>query len=189
MIFLRFMMSAAVVILGLSFVSHSALAQEPTKILVKFAVINMEKIRREASAVTDINEQIKNFRIAFQADVKKEEDELRAANEELARQRAILSTEAFAEERRKFEQRLAAVQRSVQKRKQELDKAQTGALIKVRETLHKIVLELANEESLTLIFRKNQTVLVAKPLEITDEVMARLNKALPTVKVEKPGQP
>lgn len=137
----------------------------------------------------DINVQIKNFRNAFQADVKKEEDELRAANEELARQRAILSTEAFAEERRKFEQRLGAVQRSVQKRKQDLDKAQTVALIKVREVLHKIVLELANEQGLTLIFRKNQTVLVAKPLEITDEIMARLNKALPAIKVEKPGQP
>lgn len=187
--YLRLIASAVIVILGLSIVGPGALAQEPTKVLIKFAVINMEKIRREASAVTDINTQIKNFRIAFQADVKKEEDELRAANEELARQRAILSTEAFAEERRKFEQRLAAVQRSVQKRKQELDQAQTGALIKVREALHKIVLEFANEEGLTLIFRKNQTVLVAKPLEITDEIMMRLNKALPAVKVEKPGQP
>jgi hypothetical protein len=32
-------------------------------------------------------------------------------------------------------------------------------------------------------------VLVAKPLEITDEIMARLNKALPKIKVAQPGQP
>jgi outer membrane protein len=187
--FMRAAVAVVIFTFGVSILVPDVSAQEAKKVLVKFAVINMEKIRRKAAAVQDINAQIKVYRSAFQADVKKEEEELREANEELSRQRAILSTEAFTEERRKFEQKVAAVQRSVQKRKQELDKIQTGSLVKVREALHKIVLEYSNEESLTLIFRKNQMVLVAKPLEITDEIMARLNKALPKIKVAQPGQP
>jgi outer membrane protein len=187
--FLRSVITVVVITLFLSALNPGVYAQEEKKFLVKFAVINMEKIRRRADSVQDINAQIKTYRTAFQVDVKKEEDELRAANEELTRQRTILSAEAFAEKRREFEKNLAAVQRSVQKRKQDLDKAKTEALVKVREALHKIVLEYSNERGLTLIFRKNQTVLVAKPLEITDEIMGRLNKALPKIKVAQPGQP
>lgn len=163
-------------------------AQEPTKIFVKIAVIDMQRIRRTAAVVKDIGIQIKAYRTAFQTDVRKEEKELRTANQELARQRTILAPEAFAAERRKFEEKLAAVQRSVQQRKQELDKVQGGVLQTVREALHGIILNFANENGLTLIFAKKQTILVAKPLEITDEILARLDKKLPQLKVAAPGQ-
>ena len=38
------------------------------------------------------------------------------------------------------------------------------------------------------IFRKKVTVLVAKPLEITKEVLLLLDKKLPKVKVAEPGR-
>ena len=49
--------------------------------------------------------------------------ELRANDQELVRQRSVLSAEAFSLKRREFEAKVAQVQREVQDRKRELDKA------------------------------------------------------------------
>jgi Skp family chaperone for outer membrane proteins len=167
------------------------MAQEPAKvgtIRVKMAVIDINAVRRNAAAVKDIRAQVEVFRAAFQAEIKKEEEELRTANQELGRQRTILSPEAFTEVRRKFEQRLAGVQRKVQKRKQDLDKALNYAMFEVQKSLNKIIVEVAKEHNLTLVLRKEQTVLVANPLNMTDTVLRRLDEELPTVKVSDPGR-
>lgn len=169
----------------------SGMAQDTERvgtIRVKLAVIDMNEVRRNAIAVKDIRVQVEKFRAQFQAEVTKEEEELRTANQELGRQRAILSPEAFADERRKFEQRLAGVQRKVQQRKQNLDKTLNDAMFIVQKSLNKIVVDIAKENNLTLVLRKEQTVLVATPLNITGIVLQRLDQAMPTVKVSEPGK-
>ena len=155
---------------------------------INLAIIDIDAIRLHAAVVKDIRSQIVEFRKIFQAIIQKEEEALRNANQELARKRAILSPEAFAEERRKFEERLAEVQRMVQTRKQDLDKAQGDAMSKVEGILNGIVLEMAKEKGLDLILRKNQTVLGAKSLHVTKEVLERLDKKLPSLKLVGLGE-
>ena len=155
--------------------------------LLNMAVIDTEVIRRNSAAFKDIRAQIGKYRTAIQADIQKEEAELRSANEELARKRAILSPETFAEERRQFEERLVKVQRAVQKRKMDLDRVGAEAVRKVEVVLNKIITDVASERSLGLILRRRQTVLVAKDLDITPGVLKRLDTALPSLKVSDPG--
>lgn len=155
--------------------------------LLNMAVIDTEVIRRNSMAFKDIGAQIAKYRKAIQADIQKDEEALRSANEELARKRAILAPETFAEERRQFEERLLQVQRTVQKRKKGLERVGFEALKKVEAVLNKIITEVAKEQSLGLILRKNQTVLVAKELDITPHVLKRLDTALPALKVSDPG--
>ncbi len=155
--------------------------------LLNMAVIDTEVIRRNSRAFKDIRAQIAKYRKAIQADIQKEEEALRSANEELARKRAILAPETFAEERRRFEERLVQVQRTVQKRKKDLERVGVEAVKKVEAVLNKIVTEVANEQSLGLILRKDRTVLVAKELDITPHVLKRLDTALPSLKVSDPG--
>lgn len=169
-----------------------AAAQQPKSAkdvitLLNMAVIDTDVIRRNSTAFKDIRAQIAKYRKAIRADIQKDEEVLRSANEELARKRAILAPETFAEERRKFEERLVQVQRTVQKRKEGLKRVGLEALKKVEAVLNKIVTEVSNEQSLGLILRKNQTVLVAKELDITPHVLKRLNTALPSLKVSDPG--
>ena len=98
-----------------------------------------------------------------------------------------MSPDAFAEERRTFEKRVVELQRAVQGRKRGLDRALNDAMFKVQKALNKVVVELAQEYGFTLVLRKDQTVLVAKPLEITSLVLQRLNEQLPSVEVSEPG--
>ena len=57
----------------------------------------------------------------------------------IVKKRAILSPEAFAKQRREFEQRVIGVQKLVQKRKRQLDQAQVDAMFKVEGQLNKII--------------------------------------------------
>ena len=176
----------------LSSLTGPAAAQQPEAgqdviTLLNMAVIDTEVIRRNSRAFKDIGAQIVKYRKAIQADIQKDEEALRSANEELARKRAILAPETFAEERRQFEERLVQVQRTVQKRKKGLERVGLEAVKKVEAVLNKIITEVSKELSLGLILRKSQTVLVAKELDITPNVLKRLDTALPTLKVSDPG--
>lgn len=150
------------------------------------AVINVELILRNAKSVKVIREQINKYRKTFQEEIQKEEEALRNANQELARQRSLLSAEAFAGKRRDFEKRVASVQRLVQERKLNLDRAQGQAMGKVQDILNTIITKLSQERGISLILRREQTILAVKELEITDVVLERLDKELPTVKVSDP---
>jgi Skp family chaperone for outer membrane proteins len=155
---------------------------------LRVGIIDINAIQRDALAAKDIRDQINRYRQSFQAEIQKEEEELRNANQELARQRTLVSPDAFAAERKKFEERLAEVGRLVEQRKQELERSHGESLLAINKALQEVVIEVANEGSLTLVLRRDQTVLAAKAMEITDEVLERLNKKMPSFKVPVPGK-
>ncbi|MEK7245746.1 MAG: OmpH family outer membrane protein [Pseudomonadota bacterium] len=172
-------------------VSTPARAQQPQQptdpIPLKVGVIDIEQIRRDSTAVKDARNQIATFHNVVQAEIQKEENELREANQELARQRTILAPEAFNEERRKFEARLVEVQRKVQERRQELDDIQNDVMRRMNESVAEVVVEIAQEQAFTLILRLDQSVFAAQPLLITQIVLDRLNKKLPSIKIAEPA--
>ena len=153
---------------------------------LKIAIIDINAIQSKAAVVRDIGLQLQKYRKAFQEEIQKEEVALRTANQELSRQRTILSPEAYAEERRKFNKRLEDVQRTVQKRKSSLANVQRQSMAKVQTELNKIINALANERKLTLILRRHQTVLAAQTLVITQVILERINKQITTLKVPDP---
>jgi len=182
--------AAAFVIATVAYNPHAnaQAAKTPTEtgLGTQIAVLDLDAIRRDALAVKDIRAQIVEFQKSFRTDIQKEEEALRAANQELAKKRSILAPEAFAEERRKFEQKVVAVQRLVQERKRGLDKAQSDAMLNVEVLLNKIIGEIATSRKLGLVLRRQQTILASRSLEITGDVLKQLNQRLPKVKVKKP---
>lgn len=155
-------------------------------IAIKVAVIDIERVRRSAAAMKSIQTQVGSYVSAYRAETEKEEQEIRSTQEELARKRAGLSPEALSEEKRRLEERLASAQGRVQQRRQSLDRVTSAAMQQVQETLAKIVAEIAAERQLVLILRKDDVVYFANELEITDEVLGRLDQRLPTVRIQDP---
>ena len=152
------------------------------------AILDLDAIRRQSVAVNDIRTQINNYRKGFQADIQKEEDALRTANQELAKKRTILSPEAFAKERRQFEQKVVEVQKLVQRRKFDLDQAQAQAMVVVEKKLNGIIANVAQARGVSVVLRRNQTILVARSLDITEIVLKQLNDELKKVAVAQPGK-
>ena len=178
----------SIALLAVPFSSFQAAAQAPENsgVLVKLAIIDVQAILRNATAVKSVRAQIDKYRGAFQGEIEKEEKEIVTANQELSRQRAILAPEAYNDERRKFESRVVDAQRLVQQRKQVLNEVLNQAMGEVQKALNDVITELAKEHNFTLFFRKDQTILVTRELEITHIVLERLNLKLPDVTVRDP---
>lgn len=172
---------AAVVVAALFALPVAARAAD-----LHIAILDVERVRRTASAVKAIHSQLGSHVDAYRAETQKEEQEIRSAQEELARKRTVLSPEAYAEERRKLEEQLVGAQGRVQERRQALERVNAAAMQQVQGVLESIVSEIASEQNLTLILRKDQVVFLSPDLEITDQVLQRLDQQLPTVRVGDP---
>jgi outer membrane protein len=151
------------------------------------AIIDVQRLQRDAAASKSIKAQLEKQFAVHQQEITKQENELRSAEQELSRQRTLISPEAFAERRRQFETKVANLQRDVQNRKRELDKSELAAQRTVEQALADIVQQLVTERKLTLVLSKNQTIFAAPEFDMTEEVMKRLNAKLPSVKVPPPG--
>ncbi len=154
---------------------------------LRLAVLDVERVRRSAAAVKMIRAQLGNYLDVYRSDTEKEEQEIRTAQDELTRKRAILSPEGYAEERQKLETRLTEAQDRVQRRRQALERVNMEAMEQVKQALENIVAEIAAERELALILRKDQLVFTAPALDVTDEVLRRLDTRLPSVRISDPG--
>jgi outer membrane protein len=152
------------------------------------AVIDYQRVMREAKAAQSIRNQVEARRIRYQEEIAAQEQRLLEADRELARQRGILEADAFAELRKMFEEDVAKVQRFVQERRQQLDDVSAMAMGEVREAVIQVVGELAEQRGFNLVLPSAGVLLFSPQIEITDEVLDRLDAQLPDVRVpERPN--
>ena len=173
---------------GLALILWTALqtvphAQEPESPV--FAIIDIQKVLRESVAVKALSKRIDDKKTAYQAELREQERVLREEDQELSRQRTILSAEAYAKKRGELEQKVATLQREVQERKRGLDKEFGRGMAKVQNVLATVAKEIAEERGLDLILSKASVVLVKSKFEVTEEAVQRLNARLP----ELPSEP
>lgn len=149
-------------------------------------VIDTGKIMAEARAMNSIRDQIDQIRSNYQAEIKREEDELRRADQEMAQQRQVLSPEAFNQRRQDLQQRASALQVKARTRRTQLDQALRDAVQVVRNRLLKIVEAVAQRHGANVVVQKSDLVYADDRMEFTDEVLAQLDAELSTVTVETP---
>ncbi len=170
----------------ISYQTHAQTNSDKSSAQVNIAVLNLENIRRNATVIQGIHKQISELENEIKQGLNKEEETLRIANQDLAKKRAILAPDAYAQERKIFEQSVLKVQRMVQMKKQLLNRAKRAALAKVEKILNKLVADLAAERGLLLVLRTDQTVLASRKLDITKIILKQLNSKLSELKVEIP---
>lgn len=154
--------------------------------LERVGVVDVQKILRDASATRAIRPQLDKLKNTYQSQFKKEEDELRAADQDLERQRAILSPEAFNEKRNEFQKRANELQRKVQDARQLLDESLGNAMGVVQDRLRDVLVQVRDEHKLQLILFRSAVIAMEPRFDITDEVLKRLNQKLPSVTVKVP---
>lgn len=153
---------------------------------LRVAILDLSRILNEAHAVEGLRERVHKSAEDYRLEAKAEEDALRVAQEALQGNPSDLSPDDYSKELRTLQRRLARAQGRVQEQKRSLDAAYQQGVAVVQEVLNRVVAEIAEERGLNLILRKQQVVLVATNLEITDEVLRRLDAQLPSVEGVQP---
>jgi Skp family chaperone for outer membrane proteins len=139
-----------------------------------------------AAVFKDINSQVLKFRGAIQSDVRREEEALRKASDDLKQKRQVLSADAFNLEREKYQDRVAALQARVDRIQKEFARSEQKMLGKVRDTVNQIIEEVSKELNLILILRRRDLIFGHPSLDITKHIIQRLDKRLPKLAVPDP---
>jgi Skp family chaperone for outer membrane proteins len=150
---------------------------------IRIAVIDMQKIMSDSKAVQSIQRQIDRQREQYQSDLQRREQELRKANQTLARERGVLSEDAFRKKRRRLEEQVTELQREIQRSKRQLDRNYSQAMRQVQNRLVQIVRELASQQNIDMVLGKATVVIVRPRLDLTDRALERLNRELSSVDV------
>ena len=145
------------------------------------AIIDMQRILRESIAVQSMQQEIEQRRSRYQAALQKKEEEIRNTDQELLRQRSVLTADVYAKKRQELERQVAGMQREIQRQRRGLDEIFGQGMNQVRRELVEVVKEIATERGADLVLAKANVVLVRPDLEITDEALARLNARLESV--------
>lgn len=172
---------AGVLMLGLGLAAPLAAQQRLPPAVA--AVIDYQRIFKDAKAARAITDQVESRRRIYQEEIAKEEQRLHEADKELARQRTVLTPEAYAERRRDFENQVVEVQRMVQERRRQLDQAKAVALNEVRSAMIEIVGELSDVRGFNLVLPTSGVLLFSPQIDLTNDVLSRLDAKLPNVKV------
>lgn len=182
---LKFPTGVIFMLLALS-AATPAFAEKLPKAIV--AVLDFQLVMRESAAAKDISRQIKVYRQRYRSEIKVQEDALRNEERKLKQQQAILTPQSFEQKRQEFERRVIAVQRGVQDRTRQLDRALNLALNKVQKAMLPIIAKLTDKEGFNVVVDKSQVLFAKKSLDITKTVIGELNKSLPAVKVPEPAK-
>lgn len=176
----------AVLILALGCLAPAAGARAQALPPAKVAVIDYKRVLNTSSAGKDIHRQIESYRKSLQARIKVDEDKLRATEDELRSQRATLSPEEFQKRRRDFENKVIALKRRAQDWMRALQDTYQQAMAELHKPLLPLVREITQRRGYNIVVDNSQVLMVAKGLDLTDEVIARLNKKIPKMQVPKP---
>ncbi|MCR4376593.1 MAG: OmpH family outer membrane protein [Rhodospirillales bacterium] len=149
-------------------------------------IVNIDAIRGQSKAFAAAREKITTYAETSNQALQKEDTALRDANAELNRKRTLLAPEAFAEERKKFEQRVADFQRKTQEQQKAINKLQLDAMGPINEKIVQIISQYAEANNVTLILPSQSVLLRADAYAIDAYVLERLNKELPSVTVSLP---
>lgn len=147
----------------------------------RIAIIDMQRVLREAVAVQELQARVDEDRRAYQESLREREQALRAADRDLNEERGDLSQEEYRIRLRELELEAAAVQRDIQERRGAIDRVFSQGIGQVQEMIVRLVAELAEKDGIDLVLTKSSVVLVAPGLEITDATIAELNERLPEV--------
>jgi len=170
----------AVILLLTYWPAVNAQSAEPAII----AIVEVQTVMRDAKAAQSIQAQVESKRTEYQAEISAEEERLRNFEQELARQRSVLSSDAFATRRREFETDVARVQRIVADRRRELDQAYGSGVRQIQVEISKIIAEIAGERGITIVMPGAQLLFADDRLQISREVLSRLDERMPDLALQ-----
>lgn len=151
---------------------------------IKIAVVDIQQLMGASDAAKSIQSQGKDLRAKYQKQIAKLEENLKKSEAKIIEAGKAKDEEKFIESRKVFQKELGESQKQLAELNQKLDKAIGDALNKLRDEIVSIVGAMATDNSYDLVISRADVVIVAKHIDITAEVMKKLNKKVSTVKVK-----
>ncbi|MFQ5346385.1 MAG: OmpH family outer membrane protein [Rhodothalassiaceae bacterium] len=171
-------------VLGLLF--PAALAQAQSTPVAKILVVDFDRVSRESLVGKDISAQFESNRLSLEQQAREVQQALSQEQSDLEQQRSIISQDAFQERVRAFQQKAQQKQNQLKQLTNQARQSMQQANLEVQRVLRPIVKNLMEEKGANFVLDKALVAQHAGGLDITTEVIERLDQAMPTYKVNLP---
>lgn len=150
----------------------------------RIAIIDVQRIMHESTAAKSARNQMEAIARKEQGGLAEEEKKLRARDQELAQQRALLTPDVFAQRQRDLQADIANLQRRSRDLRQTIDQSYQKTMDQIQLVLLDEVRKLSTEHKVNLVLPRSQIVIAVDDYDLTTPALERLNKRLPSVKLK-----
>ncbi len=160
-----------------------ASAQESPERNIGILVVDMQRIQRDAAAATSVREQSATMRAELEKTIGERAQAISLEEAELAELRERMTASEFRDRVREFEKKVFANRDFAQQESAKLQSVLAQASNRLRREIAPILAQLLREREAKLMLDKNQVILSSDTLDVTDEVLKRLDAAVPTMRL------
>ncbi len=175
-------------VLGMSAVlAQSATGSAPSSLSMevqRIGLADLNGILRAADANVKVRELLDTQRQKFQDEFSLIEAELQQTERDLMSKRELLAPEEYDRQIKAFQERVTQLQQDIQRKRQAIDNAYQKAQSDIRAEAFAIITEIAKDKKLDLVLSHDASLISLPHLNISDEVLTRLNERTKNARIE-----
>jgi Skp family chaperone for outer membrane proteins len=172
--------------IALAGMAAPAVAEAPAQgaIPQTYAFVDMSQVMHKATAAKTVIDELNNRSEKIIADLSKKQQAIVSERDALTKQRGTLSKEEFMPKAKALEEKYDALLKSREESKNQFGQVERKALQDVRKVIGDVIEEVAQQHKYAAVFSRDAVIIGAKDLDITDEVIARMNASGKKVAVD-----
>ena len=150
----------------------------------RIALVDIDGVLRAADANNRVRELLDGQRAKFQEEFRAVEVDLQQSERDLLAKRELMAKDEYDKLVTEFQARVSSVQKEIQYKRQSIDNAYQKALSNIRRLAMEVITKIASERKIDLILNRDSSVIFLPHLNISDEVLTRLNERTKNARIE-----
>ena len=150
----------------------------------RIALVDIGGVLRAADANNRVRELLDGQRAKFQEEFRAIEVDLQQSERDLLAKRELMAKDEYDKLVTEFQTRVSSVQREIQYKRQSIDNAYQKALSDIRGLAIEVITKIASEREIDLILKRDASVIFLPHINISDEVLTRLNERTKNARIE-----
>ena len=147
------------------------------------AIVDLNLILSDSKAAKNATKQFEEIQKSTEDKIVASDKKMLDERNKLIEQQSVIAPEAFELKAKDYEKKLQEYQTDKQNKLRKLEGVLQKARNEILENVKPILEDLSKELGVTVILEKNSVLLSANNMDITDDVIKKLNKDLPKIKV------
>ncbi len=146
-------------------------------------VLDLNRVLLDAKAAKNAAEEIDKIAKIIEDELKNSDEKMIKEQNKLIEAQSIMAPEAFELKRKEYEEKVQNYNIERQNKLISVDKLVETSRNEILNNLKPILEEMSETKGITVILEKGTVLLNAETMDITDEVIKKLNKDLPKIEV------
>ena len=159
-------------------------ASEKSMEVKRIALVDLDGVLRAADANNRVRELLDGQRAKFQEEFRAIEVDLQRSERNLLAKRELMAKDEYDKFVNEFQARVSSVPKEIQYKRQSIDNAYQKALSDIRGLAIEVITKIASERKIDLILKRDSSVIFLPHLNISDEVLTRLNERTKNARIE-----